>query len=334
MIDLTFYPDELDVALDDLADDLCRPELGVARNLDSEQYQLPITYFGSKRRVVIPTWLRLGCNVPNYLEVFAGSGAIFFGRTPNFANMPRREVLSDEYSALVNVYRTLQYGEPGEIARICKAPYFETDIVAWNHDLIRNRFILRSNLQADPKFFEPELGARWIWQNRGWIGGGACDPRTNVRRKMIKARIASWKLGSPELLFEYLQHRLKDTQIFNHSYARAISSATQTTSFKITAIFMDPPYPKNFCSRTYAYQQDTVAYEAFERALVLGRDPKFRIAYCGYGRIFGAIFAKEGWEQMPCINSIGYSNQAANGRGRDNRKDEYIWFSPHCLKVK
>lgn len=334
MIDPTFHPDEFAIALDDLPDTLSRPELGAAQIVDLEQYQLPITYFGSKRRMVIPTWLRFDPNVDDYIEAFSGSGAMFFGREPNINNMYRRELINDTDSGLINMYRTVKYGDPREIAEICDEPYAERDLIAWNIAQIRNRFILQAQLDDDPKFFEPELGARWIWQNRGWIGGGACDPSTNVGRKMIKARIPQWKLGSPELLFAYLKNRLRYTQIFNHDYARAITSKTQRTSFRITAIFMDPPYPKNFCSRTYAYQQDTVAYEAFERALVLGRDPKFRIAYCGYGRIFGAIFAKEGWEQMPCINSIGYSNQAANGRGRDNRKDEYIWFSPHCLKVK
>lgn len=205
--------------------------------------------------------------------------------------------------------------------------------MAWDVALIKNRFVLRRSLQTDPKFFDLELGVRWIWQNRGWIGGGAGNPKANVRRKMVKARIASWKLGSAELLFAYLKDRLKDTQIFNHGYMRALSSKTQTTAFGITAVFMDPPYPTNFCSETYAFRSHTVAYEAFETALKLGRDPRFRIAYCGYGRIFGAIFAAEGWEQIPCVNSTGYSNQAANGRGRDNRKDEFIWFSPHCLKV-
>jgi site-specific DNA-adenine methylase len=333
MIDGTLPPDESN-PLDGLANDPSRAGTAATQDFDFDQYQLPITYFGCKRRVVIPVWLRLGVNAPDYREIFAGSGAVFWGRPLNLDNSPRRELLNDDYSELMNAYRTIKYASPDKIADICREPYFETDIVAWNKFLIRNRVLLRSKLQQDPEFFDLELGARWIWLIRGWIGGGAGNQEINVRRKMIRAKIPAWKLGSPELLFARLKDRLKDTQIFNHNYDRALSSKTQNTAFRIIAVFMDPPYPKDFCRESYAIQTSTVAYEAFEKAIELGRDPRFRIAYCGYGRVFGSAFAKEGWEQIPCVNGTGYSNQAANGRGRDNRRDEYIWFSRHCLKVK
>ncbi len=198
--------------------------------------------------------------------------------------------------------------------------------------MIENAERLRSAISKDPKYKDELLGSRWIWQNRGWIAGGACDPAITVNSKMPRSRIAGWHMNSATRLFETLKARLKNTQIYCGGFERAISSGTQTTHFLVTAIFIDPPYPAGFCSWPYPSQRNSAAWEAFEIAIKLGRDPSFRIAFCGYGRIFAALFEKEGWEMVRCLNQGGYSNQGTAGRGKDNRNDEYIWFSPGCLR--
>ena len=191
---------------------------------------------------------------------------------------------------------------------------------------------LRCAIGKDPFYKDELLGSRWIWQNRGWIAGGACDPAITVNSKMPRSRIAGWYLNSATGLYKRLKGRLKNTQIYCGGFERAITSHTQTTAFRFTAIFMDPPYPKDFCNWPYPSQRSTAAWEAFDMAIKLGRDHRFRIAFCGYGRIFAALFEKEGWEMVRCLNQVGYSNQGKAGRGKDNRSDEFIWFSPGCLR--
>lgn len=315
-----------------LAAYLDRPDFGAVADDDYRQVFVPFSYFGGKRLNVEPVWERFGSDVPNYIEPFCGGAAIFFGRPPNSGGGRRRELINDEYCQLINAYRTIKYGDPAAIAEISAEPYFEDDLIAWNRHLISNRFVLRKAIRKNVRYYDPELGARWIWLNRGWIGAGACDPGTNVDSKMIQAHIAAWYRNSAEELYRRLKTRLTDTQIFNGGYVRAIKSRTQTTKFKVTAIFIDPPYSTDYCSRSYDYQSTTVAWEAFEKALELGINPQFRIAYCGYMSIFGERFAAAGWEAVKCRTLGGFGNQGKPGRGRRNSRDEYIWFSPYCLK--
>lgn len=182
------------------------------------------------------------------------------------------------------------------------------------------------------RYYDLELAGRWIWLTRGWIGAGACDAAINVKSKIPRSRIAGWYGNSPISHFRALKSRLAETQLSAGGYDRALVSFTQTENFGMTAVFFDPPYPPGFCSKTYAYQSQTVAWESFETALRLGDNPAFRVAYCGYKSIFGRHFATAGWEAVPCRNLGGFGNQAKDGRGRINRRDEFIWFSPFCLK--
>lgn len=315
-----------------LAEYLDRSDFGAVADDDYRQVFAPFSYFGGKRLNVEVVWKRFGASAPNYIEPFCGGAAIFFGRPPNPGGERRRELINDEYCQLINAYRTIKYGDPAEVAEVSAETYFEDDLIAWNRHLISNRFVLREAIRQNVRHYDLELGARWIWLNRGWIGGSACDPKVNVKNKMIRSHIAGWYENSAERLYQQLKKRLANTQIFNGGYSRAIKSATQTTKFKFSAVFLDPPYSTDYCSRSYAYQSTTVAWEAFEMALRLGADPRFRIAYCGYMSVFGKYFAAASWEAVPCRNMGGFGNQSASGRGRRNAKDEYIWFSPGCLK--
>lgn len=316
-----------------LLDYLNRPDFGAVTDNDYDQVFAPFSYAGGKRLNVMPVWSRFGVDVANYIEPFMGGGAIFFGRPPNTSGKRRRELINDECSLLINAYRAMKYAEPEDLAEICLEPYFESDLIGWNRELIRNRFILRGKILEDVRYFDPELAGRWVWVNRGWIGGGACDPNINVDAKMIRSWIAGWHNGSANEHFLKLKRRFSETQTFCGGYERAIDSFTQTGAFGTVAMLMDPPYSPDFCSKNYVHQLRTVAWEAFERALEMGKNPNYRIGYCGYKRVFGARFAAAGWEEVKCLTLGGFGNLAEGGRGRSNSRDEYIWFSPHCLKA-
>ncbi|MBK9528094.1 MAG: hypothetical protein IPO41_07170 [Acidobacteria bacterium] len=94
--------------------------------------------------------------------------------------------------------------------------------------MIENAERLRSAISKDPKYKDELLGSRWIWQNRGWIAGGACDPAITVNSKM-PSRIAGWHMNSATRLFETLKARLKKYPDLLRGFERAISSGTQTT---------------------------------------------------------------------------------------------------------
>lgn len=206
-----------------------------------EKIFAPFSYFGGKRLNVVPVWRRYGVNIPNYIEPFSGSAAMFYGRPANISGKFRRELLNDECRLLINAYRAIKYANPADLAEVCQKIYAEDDLIAWNKELIRNRSILRDKIQDDMRYYNLELAGRWIWLTRGWIGAGACDATINIKSKIPRSRIAGWYGNSPVSHFSALKRRLADAQLSAGGYNRALESFTQTRSFGMTAAFFDPP---------------------------------------------------------------------------------------------
>jgi hypothetical protein len=63
-------------------------------------------------------------------------------------------------------------------------------------------------------------------------------------------------------------------------------------------------------------------------ALANGDNPQLRIVLCGYE---GEHDMPATWRKLAWKTNGGYANIADNGRGRDNKAREVLWFSPHCL---
>jgi hypothetical protein len=100
-----------------------------------------------------------------------------------------------------------------------------------------------------------------------------------------------------------------------------------TTGHGLTAVFLDPPYSDD-CSEVYAHNDMGVSTAVREWAIANGDNPLFRIALCGYE---GEHAMPESWECVAWKAVGGYGNMG-EGRGKENRRRERVWFSPHCLK--
>lgn len=128
---------------------------------------------------------------------------------------------------------------------------------------------------------------------------------------------------------ESLQRRLKRVRVCCGDWSR-VTGAAATTKHGLTAVFLDPPYSKEAGRDMglYAVDSGTVAYKTRQWALDNGDNPLLRIALCGYEREHDMPGT---WERLYWSTNGGYGNQS-DGRGRDNKHREVIWFSPHCIK--
>ena len=98
----------------------------------------------------------------------------------------------------------------------------------------------------------------------------------------------------------------------------------------MTAVLLDPPYADsaNRDKNVYAEDSETIAHAVREWAIQNGDNPLLRIALCGYQSEHAM---PSSWECVAWKAAGGYGSQS-NGRGRDNKNRERIWFSPACQK--
>jgi site-specific DNA-adenine methylase len=81
----------------------------------------PFPWFGGKRRVKHVVWRAFGADVPNYVEPFAGSLAVLFGRPDPAGNVVpfghpgKIETVNDSSRFLVNFWRAV-VAEPEQVA--------------------------------------------------------------------------------------------------------------------------------------------------------------------------------------------------------------------------
>lgn len=96
-------------------------------------------------------------------------------------------------------------------------------------------------------------------------------------------------------------------------------------------IMLDPPYSAEAGrdNQIYAEESLTVAHDVRRFAIEKGKNPKMRIALCGYDSEHSEHMPKD-WSVFAWKTSGGYGVQS-DGRGRANRVRERIWFSPGCI---
>lgn len=129
--------------------------------------------------------------------------------------------------------------------------------------------------------------------------------------------------------FERLATRLRRVRILCGDWKRVVKPSI-TVNHGLTAVFLDPPYPSAEHDMRYHGDND-VWHQAALWAVEQGDNPLLRIAIAGYfSEATDALFPAS-WERLRWEARGGYSNQKANGRGRDNAKRECVWFSPHCI---
>jgi hypothetical protein len=148
----------------------------------TELLRAPFPWFGGKRRCADAVWSRLGADVANYVEPFAGSIAVLLGRPGGAGKI---ETVNDIDRYLANFWRAVK-AAPLEVASHADWPVNEADMHA-RHLWLVNQAEFREKMHTDPDFFDAKIAGWWVWGICQWIGGGWCTVPWQRKRPRMDA---------------------------------------------------------------------------------------------------------------------------------------------------
>lgn len=315
----------------------------------------PYPYFGGKGRVRDIIWPWLG-DVPLYVEPFLGSGAVWLAR-PRPDPARHMEHLNDKHGFIPNFWRAIR-AEPDAVAKVADYPAFECDLHARHVWLVNQAATtdLVARLEGDPEFYDVKIAGWWVWGMALWLGGSFCSgegPWQSVDGRLVRdagdgqgikrqrlnhgdeGRGVHRRKGS--LLADYfaaLGERVhRGVRVSCGDYTRildkpAINWGLNDNNPTLTGVLLDPPYSHAERDKVYAHDED-VDHAVRAWCLAHGDNPYQRIAYCTY-EDGDTRLAEAGWTAVRWTANGGMGNNG-NGRGRENKTREVIWFSPHCV---
>jgi hypothetical protein len=134
--------------------------------------------------------------------------------------------------------------------------------------------------------------------------------------------------------FHALAKRLKNVRVMCGDWTRVIGPSVvwglNERDPHLTGVFLDPPYNGDIRTKDiYTVDDHNISSEVAEWAIKHGDNPNMRIVMAGYEHEH--TFPTSWRKHVYSVNG-GYGNQAVNGRGRDNKDTECLWFSPYCIK--
>lgn len=301
----------------------------------------PFRYFGGKSAVADEVWRRLGTGADapkHYIEPFAGSLAVLLTRPPPVDGQVFIETVNDLDGLLVNVWRAIAHA-PDDVRRHASWPVSEIDLHARRDWLLSRRSEITTNL-SDPEWFDAKAAGWWIWGASLWIGSGWGSSTSRQMPQLAHRRQMGVSTKSLDMI-DLVSNRLRGVRALCGDWKRALSrsltgSPTRARGLWPVAVFIDTPYPKGV---EYAVGGDaqSISDEAWTWATNMAEsDDSIRIAVCGYedGRHVPDGWSTYRWSTSNRERGSGYGNQAIDGQGRHNGKQEVIWFSPGCLPVR
>lgn len=101
----------------------------------------------------------------------------------------------------------------------------------------------------------------------------------------------------------------------------------------LTGVVLDPPYSHSLRDTACYAEESDIDHVVRAWALDNGHRSSLRIAYCTYIDEDETKFREAGWDIYRWRTQGGMANYA-NGRGRDNKNKEVIYFSPHCIHIQ
>lgn len=309
----------------------------------------PFPYFGGKARVAPLIWQALG-DCGHYIEPFFGSGAVLLARPGWDRDQPRRwtETINDADGFVANVWRALQF-DPDAVAKQCDWPVNHADLIARKAALIRDENWLLENLCKDDKWFDAELAGYWIWAASCWIGSGLTSPGQRphlsangmgVHAVGQRPHLGDKGMGVREPYntniydwFRTLSERLRYVRVVCGDWSRVCGGNWQDRSWSTVGMFFDPPYAVNDRNNGIYHKESlSVAHDVRSWCIERGDRENYRIVIAGYDE--HEELADHGWSSQDWKAGGGYANTARNNgdsRGKQNRKREMLWFSPHCI---
>ena len=319
----------------------------------------PFVWFGGKSRAADLIWRRLG-DVPNYVEPFAGSLAVLFGRP----TAPQTETVNDLDRYLCNFWRSIKLA-PDEVAEHADNPVNEADLEARHAWLVTTGRERLAAVLTDPDGFDAKIAGWWVWGQNCWIGSGWCsgdgpwvvrengwesvrNPGQGVNRQLphlggpgkgVNRQLPH--LGDPgkgmcvmrrEFLVSYMRQiadRLRNVRVACGDWSRVL---TPSITFGLTGVLLDPPYGEGKLDYSAGGNRcEGIAEKVREWAIENGPNPQLRIALCGYE---GQFEMPPTWTCEHWKAAGGYGSTAAgDSDAKKNRHRERIWFSPHCRET-
>lgn len=285
----------------------------------------PFPYFGGKSAVAQLIWQYFG--QPNlYIEPFFGSGAVWwacpYGNTYGIGN---------ELNPLVANFWLAVANAPDDVARWLDWPVCETYLYARHKWLNEQVGSLKAKMEADPFYYDSQMAGLWGYVVSCAIGP-ACVDRPVYRQKPHLTKYGGLLGYCLEAKVEFLQtlaNRLRRMKICCGDWQRVVSPCV-LNEYPLTAILLDPPYSLGIRDNRLYKNESNVAQEVAAWARAHGDNPRFRIALCGYE---GEHTMPDNWTITRWQANGGMGN-TGNNRGKENKKLETIWFSPHCLNQR
>jgi hypothetical protein len=142
----------------------------------------------------------------------------------------------------------------------------------------------------------------------------------------IHASAFDRKTGGLHIYLNELADRFRRVRVCCGDWTRVLTPSV-TTYMGVTGVLLDPPYSHELRERCYSEDHD-ISVDVRRWAIENGDNPLFRIALCGYEDEHAKDMPAS-WEKVAWKAHGGYSRTQ---RGKDNRDQERIWFSPYCQR--
>lgn len=301
----------------------------------------PFPYFGGKSVVARQVWSALG-QPKRYIEPFCGSCAVLLAR-PNYDPEQHVETINGAEGHIANVWRAIKLN-PDEVAKWCDWPINHVDLWARRNELLRTKNYLLTNLVKDPKWHDPILAGYYIWTASYWIGGrllfgdkqtesSLIHPEGGVRGSIPSLSDKHRKVHAlHNIVYDWMQalsNRLRNVRVICGDWTRVCGGNWQDSLGNI-GIFFDPPYDRSLRDRRlYSVDSPGISRNVREWCLKRGESETYRIVLAGYYEEHESLL-HHGWSVKKWKAQGGYGNQG-NGRGKENRNKEALFFSPYCL---
>lgn len=274
----------------------------------------PFPHFGAKHRVAPIIWERFG-NPSYYYEPFGGSlGTLLKRPAPTALNERQRyEYVGDADCLITNFFRAAKLANPEDLARLADWTTSQLDLEARSAWLKTQRRSLHEGLIGDPKWYDLECAAYFVWVQSVKIS-------TNGTSVVLR-RTAGVRRRNQDLTeyFTALAERLKHVVIHYGDWTKLANAAGMESLHSDTAILLDPPYKYATGRQKGLYVTDSGDVAAYVHRWALARaatNPKLKIALCGFD---GEHKLPPSWEEFAWSSKLG--------KGR-----ERIWFSPSCQR--
>ena len=129
--------------------------------------------------------------------------------------------------------------------------------------------------------------------------------------------------------FRDLSERLRYVRVVCGDWTRVCGGNWQDT-IGLCGMFFDPPYGvTDRYTKIYHHDSTDIAKDVMEWCIDRGGKESYRIVLAGYDEY--EELKNHGWTSFNWKTQGGYAN-LGNGRGKENRKRETLWFSPHCIR--